>query len=88
LTKPADLPFPVSAKDRHLVEWVAGASVGDRIPAPWCYASSPLESMVRTLATLGVVPQISQGSDWAAIARGAAPAARAWLQQHPARGAP
>jgi hypothetical protein len=78
----------VSAKDRHLVEWVAGASVGDAIPAPWCYARSPLESMVRTLAMLGVVAQVSQDSNWAAIARGAAPAARAWLEQHPAPGAP
>jgi hypothetical protein len=73
----------VSAKDRHLVEWVAQATVGDQIPAPWCYASRPLESMVRTLAILGVIPSAAQGSDWAAIARGAGPAAREWLAAHP-----
>jgi len=39
--------------------------------------------MVRTLAILGVVPNAPQGSDWAAIARGAGPAARAWLDAHP-----
>jgi hypothetical protein len=73
----------VSLQDRALVEWVANASVGDRIPPPWSYASRPLESMVRTLAVLGVIERAPQGSDWAAIARGAGPAARAWLERNP-----
>jgi hypothetical protein len=76
----------VSAKDRALVEWVAGASVGDTIPQPWCYASRPLESIVRTLATLGVIERAPQGSDWAAIARTAGPHARAWLERNPPAG--
>jgi len=79
---------PVSAKDRHLVEWVAAAKVGDAIPAPWSYARSPLESMVRTLAGLGVIESAPQDSNWAALARTAGPAARAWLEQHPPAGAP
>jgi hypothetical protein len=90
LTRPRDIAHPVSAKDRALVEWVAGASVGDKIPPPWCYASNPLESMVRTLAMIGVLPRAPQGSDWASIARGAGPHARAWLESNPppARPAP
>jgi hypothetical protein len=76
---------PVSAKDRQLVEWVAGAQVGDAIPEPWSYASRPLESMVRTLSGLGVIGHTPQGSDWAAIARSAGPAARAWLERNPPR---
>jgi hypothetical protein len=78
---------PVSAKDRHLVEWVASAKVGDAIPAPWSYASRPLESMVRTLAQVGVLEHTPQGSDWAAIARTAGPAAREWLARNPPAGA-
>jgi len=72
----------ISGKDRELVEWVASAKVGDTIPPPWSYASRPLESMVRTLATLGVVERAPQGSNWAKIAAGAGPAARAWLQEN------
>lgn len=76
----------VSAKDRQLVEWVANAAVGDTIPAPWCYASRPLESIVRTLATLNVIERAPQGSDWAALARTAGPHARAWLERNPPEG--
>lgn len=76
----------MSAKDRRLVEWVAGASVGDTIPEPWCYASRPLESIVRTLATLGVIERAPQGSDWAALARTAGPHAREWLERTPREG--
>ncbi len=73
----------VSRSDRDLVEWVANASVGDTIPPPWSYANRPLESIVRTLAVLKVIPPAPQGSDWAAIARVAAPAAQEWLQRNP-----
>ncbi len=89
MTKPRQLPREVSAKDRHLVEWVAQASLGDRLPEPWSYASRPLESIVRTLAALGVIERAPQGSDWAAIAREAGPKAREWLERNPPReGAP
>jgi hypothetical protein len=73
----------VSRSDRDLVEWVAHASVGDTIPPPWSYASRPLESIVRTLAVLNVIAPVPQGSDWAAIARVAGPAAREWLERNP-----
>lgn len=83
--KPRHMPAPrVSSNERRLVEWVAQASVGDAIPAPWSSASRPLESIVRTLAQLGVLDRSPQGSDWAAIARGAGPKAREWLEQNPA----
>jgi hypothetical protein len=75
---------PVTPRDRMLVEWVAQAKVGDALPAPWSYASRPLESVVRTLAMLGVVERPDPDADWASIARGASAAARAWLEQHPA----
>ncbi len=75
---------PVTPRDRMLVEWVAQAKVGDALPAPWSYASRPLESVVRTLAILGVVERPGPDADWASIARGASASARAWLDQHPA----
>src|SRR4051812_2443037 len=80
---------PVTPRDRMLVEWVAEAKVGDALPAPWSYASRPLESVVRTLAMLGVIERPAPGEDWASIARGASAAAQVWLEQHPAdAGAP
>ena len=66
-----------------LVEWVAQAKVGDALPAPWSYASRPLESVVRTLAMLGVIGRPEPGADWAAIARDASAAAQTWLERHP-----
>lgn len=85
MTEPRHTPSQVSLKDRYLVEWVAQASVGDQMPAPWCHARSPLESIVRTLATIGVIDRAPPGSDWAAIARGAGPLAREWLERNPPR---
>jgi hypothetical protein len=73
----------MSQKDRFLVEWVANAKVGAQIPAPWCYANHPLESIVRTLAGLRIIDPAPEGSDWAAIARSAGPKAREWLQRNP-----
>jgi hypothetical protein len=75
---------PVTPRDRMLVEWVAQAKVGDPLPAPWSYASRPLESVVRTLAMLGVIEGPAPGADWASIARSASAAAQVWLEQHPA----
>ena len=75
---------PVTPRDRMLVEWVAQAKVGDALPPPWSYARSPLESVVRTLALLGVIPRPAPGADWAAIAREASAAAKVWLERHPA----
>src|SRR4051812_30552780 len=60
---------PVTPRDRMLVEWVAQAKVGDALPAPWSYARRPLESVVRTLAMLGVVERPDPDADWASIAR-------------------
>jgi len=75
---------PVTPRDRMLVEWVAQAKVGDALPAPWSYARSPLESVVRTLAILGVIERPAPGADWAAVAREASAAAQGWLERHPA----
>jgi len=75
---------PVTPRDRMLVEWVAQAKVGDALPAPWSYASRPLESVVRSLAIIGVIDPPAPDADWAAIARAASPAAQRWLEQHPA----
>ncbi len=66
-----------------LVEWVAQAKVGDSIPAPWSYARSPLESVVRSLAGLGVIGRPDPDATWASIARDASAAAKLWLDQHP-----
>jgi len=74
---------PVTPRDRLLVEWVAQAKVGDPLPEPYSYARSPLESIVRSLAILGVIDRPAPDADWAAIARGASAAAQAWLEQHP-----
>lgn len=75
---------PVTPRDRMLVEWVAQAKVGDPLPEPWSYARSPLESVVRTLAMLGVIERPGPDASWAAIARDASAAAQAWLERHPA----
>lgn len=75
---------PVTSRDRMLVEWVAQAKIGDPLPAPWSYARSPLESVVRSLAMLGVIARPAPDASWAAIARDASSAARTWLEQHPA----
>lgn len=82
-TMRVDRPPPIPARDRMLVEWVAQASLGDAIPEPWSYARSPLESIIRTLALLGVIGPPEPGVTWAAIAREAGPQARAWLDAHP-----
>ena len=75
---------PVTPRDRMLIEWVAQAKVGDALPAPWSYARRPLESVVRTLAMLGVIERPPPDADWAAVARDASAAARGWLERHPA----
>jgi len=77
---------PVSPRDRMLVEWVAQAKVGDALPPPWSYSRSPLESVVRTLAMLGVIERPEPDASWAAIARDASAAAQVWLEQYPADG--
>ena len=79
-----DHPPPVTPRDRLLVEWVALAKVGDALPAPWSYASRPLESVVRSLAIIGVIDRPAPDADWAQVAREASAAAQVWLEQHPA----
>jgi len=74
----------VSLGDRMLVEWVAQASVGDEFPDPYRWCSNPLQSIILTLADLGVMKRPAPGTDWAAIAQEATGAARAWLAEHPA----
>ncbi len=73
----------VSPRDRLLVEWVAQAKVGDPLPAPYCYASRPLESVIRNLAILGVIARPGPDQTWASMAGEATAAARIWLQAHP-----
>ena len=73
----------VSLSDRHLVEWVAQAKIGDQFPEPWRWASDPIESIIRTLVSLGVIAKPAPDADLAAVAHEASAAARAWLQAHP-----
>jgi len=79
-------PDDVSLGDRMLVEWVAQASVGDEFPDPFRWARNPLQSVILTLADLGVMKRPAPGTPWAAIAEEASMAARAWLAEHPAGG--
>ena len=76
----------VSLGDRHLVEWVAQASVGDQFPEPWRWASDPSESIVRSLVALGVIERPAPEANLADVAREAGVAARAWLAEHPPAG--
>lgn len=73
----------VSLSDRHLVEWVAQAKVGDPFPEPWKWASEPIESIIRTLVQLGVIEKPSPDVDLATVAKDAGVAARAWLEANP-----
>ena len=75
----------VSLSDRHLVEWVAQAKVGDAFPEPWKWASDPIESIIRTLVGLGVIEKPSPDIDLATVAREAGVAAKAWLEANPPR---
>jgi len=68
------------------VEWVAQASVGDEFPDPFRWASNPLQSVILTLADLGVMARPAPGTEWAEVAQEATAAARAWLAEHPAAG--
>lgn len=77
------IPRGASKRDRALVEWVAQASVGDAFPEPWSYARSPLESIILTLAQLGVMARPAPGSEWSAIVQDATAGARRWLVEHP-----
>jgi len=73
----------VSLADRHLVEWVAQAKIGDQFPEPWRWASDPAESVIRTLVGVGVIEKPAPDADLAVIAQEAGVAARAWLAAHP-----
>jgi len=81
-----DGPVSISVRDRLLVEWVVQAKVGDALPAPYCYASSPLESVIRTLAILGVIKRPERDRTWTSLAVEASAVAQAWLERHPADG--
>lgn len=74
--------------DRRLIEWVAQASVGDAFPEPYSFASSPLESVILTLVSRGVMNKPTPGTDWAAVAAEASTSAQAWLEQNPDAGKP
>jgi hypothetical protein len=78
----------VRARDRALVEWVADASPGDRLPEPWRWARSPTRSVILTLVELGVIPTPEPGTDMSVLVAAASTAARAWLDAHPAEGGP
>lgn len=78
-----DAELHLTPTQRRLVEWVAQASIGDSLPAPWSMAHDPLESMIRTLADLDVIARPSPDADRAAIARAASVAAGAWFDEHP-----
>ncbi len=83
-TGPAEpRPRRVRARDRELIEWVAAAAPGDRVPEPWRWARSPTRSVLLILADLGVIPTPVPGADVTALVRDAAVAARAWLEANP-----
>jgi len=73
----------VSLSDRHLVEWVANAKIGDGFPEPWKWASDPIESIIRTLVGLGVIEKPAPDADLGAVATEAGVAARVWLEANP-----
>jgi hypothetical protein len=74
----------VRSRDRGLVEWVASATPGDRIPEPWRWARSPTESIILTLIDLEVIAKPAPGTDLPVVVSEASAAARAWLEAHPA----
>ena len=73
----------VTSNQRRLVEWVAQAKIGDPLPHPWTHAHSPLQSIIRTLADLGVITHPGHDADLAAVASNASGAARTWLTERP-----
>ncbi len=73
----------ISLADRHLVEWVANAKIGDQFPEPWKWASDPIESIIRTLVGLGVIEKPAPDADLAVVAKEAGASARAWLEANP-----
>src|SRR5947199_9653489 len=79
-------PRGVKPRERELIEWVAAATPGDRVPEPWRWARSPTQSVLLILFELGVIDRPAPGADPAALVRGAAAAARAWLDEHPPDG--
>jgi hypothetical protein len=81
--EPGPPPRRVRARDRELIEWVAAAAPGDRVPEPWRWAKSPTRSVLLILAGLGVIETPQPGADVAALVRDAAVSARAWLDAHP-----
>jgi len=81
-------PPRVRARDRALVEWVADATPGDRVPEPWRWARSPTRSVILTLVDLGVIATPQPGTDLTVLVTDASAAARAWLEAHPAGSGP
>lgn len=75
----------VRPRDRELVEWVANATPGDKIPEPWRWASSPTRSIILTLVDLEVIPRPAPGTDLTVVVTEASAAAVAWLEAHPQR---
>jgi hypothetical protein len=81
--RPSPGPERITPYDRALVEWVADASVGDKIPEPWKWASSPTQSVILRLVDLRVIKAPVHGTDNGDVVREAAVAAQAWLEAHP-----
>lgn len=78
----------LNPQERMLVEWVATASPGDRIPEPWRWAHKPTWSVVITLVSIGLIESPGEGRDITEVVSEARVAAQAWLQAHPADGGP
>ncbi|MCA1690481.1 MAG: hypothetical protein LC720_08675 [Actinobacteria bacterium] len=66
-----------------MIEWVASAAPGDRVPEPWRWARSPTQSVLLILFELGVTDRPAPDADPAMLVRDAAAAARTWLDEHP-----
>lgn len=73
----------IRSRDRELVQWVARAAPGDRVPEPWKWAKSPTRSVILTLVDLGVIESPKPGTDMTELVGQASAAARAWLEAHP-----
>jgi hypothetical protein len=76
-------PRGVKPRERELIEWVAAATPGDRVPEPWRWARSPTQSVLLILFELGVIERPAPDADPGALVREAAAAARTWLDEHP-----
>lgn len=76
----------MGADDRQLIEWVARAKPGDRLPDPYFAAQDYGRSIIHRLVELGVMDEPSPADEVAAVFERAGSAARDWLAVERERG--